>query len=260
MSVDKSIAFTKKSGELPFVIKTIRRNWSQEPVNRPNGFYDHQLIWVESGSGTFTADGVTATLSPGEGVFTRADVPHRYVGDELYTSWCTFTCAEGLLDYVLGDRRYLFFKAPDFLGSETEAIVEFANGPSSHLSLSAMGYSYIVNFFEAVLKPSDPVVSKIKEYLEQHYGEQITLDDIAESVGMNRFVLCRYYRNHCNGSVMEELKKLRVSKAKRMLSYTSRSIEEIATLCGFGSPSYFSKTFREECSITPSGYRKMRRG
>ena len=260
MRVNKVTGSVESSAELPFVIKTIRRKWNQEPVNRPNGFSCHQLIWVENGCGVFTVDGTTVTLSKGKGVFMRAGVPHRYSGDELQTSWCTFICADTLLEYVIGDSRYILFDVPDFLGRETDAVVAFASGPSSYLSLSAVGYTYVVNFFEAVSKQSDPAVAQIKEYLERHYSEQITLDDVAESVGMNRFVLCRFYRKHCGGTVMDELKRLRISKAKRMLKFTADSIEEIAVSCGFVSPSYFSKVFREECRVTPSGYRKMLKG
>lgn len=245
---------------LPFVLNSIGCSYSQKPLDRPNGMNQHQIIWVESGSGVFNAGGETTVLSAGEGLFTRAGVPHSYSGDALITSWCTFSCSDDFIDYCIGKEKQLFFNAPSFLNKETKALVDFAKESSSSIALSAAGYSYIVKFFEAIMKPSNTVLSRAREYMEQNCHRQITLNDIAKYIGMNRFVLCRFYKNNCNSSVMDELKNIRLLKAKRMLSFTSQSVEEIAKECGFISPSYFSKTFREECGVTPSSYRKMGRG
>lgn len=256
----KNYIYLEGNQRLPFVLNSIGCSYSQKPLDRPNGMNQHQIIWVESGSGVFNAGGETAVLSAGEGLFTRACVPHSYSGDALITSWCTFSCSDDFIDYCIGKQKQLFFKAPSFLNKETKNLVDFAKGSSSSLALSAAGYSYIVKFFEAIMKPSNTVLSRAREYMEQNCNRQITLNDIAKHLGTNRFVLCRFYKNNCTLSVMDELKNIRISKAKRMLSFTSQSIEEIAKECGFISPSYFSKTFREECGVTPSSYRKIGRG
>lgn len=256
----KTTVDEKLRGELPLRLIGMWQHNHQPPIARASGLGCHQFIWVSKGSGRFQAGGETRFLTEGEGLFTRAGVPHAYSGEELYTSWCTFTCDETFLDYILGDRTHLFFEVPRFLDNETEALVEFANSASSTLALSAAGYAYVVNLFEAIVQETDPILSQVQDYLEQHYREPISLDDIAESVGMNRFSLCRYCRNRQAVSVMKALKALRIAKAKRMLNYTTLDIAEIATLCGFGSPAYFAKIFREECHTTPGNYRKMRRG
>jgi transcriptional regulator GlxA family with amidase domain len=55
---------------------------------------------------------------------------------------------------------------------------------------------------------------------------------------------------------MDELLKIRISKAKRMLRYTGDSIAAISRACGFESPCYFTKRFGEQVGRSPSEYRE----
>ena len=251
-----------KDRALPFVLNTIGYSEHQTPVDRRVGPSWHQFIWIKRGVGDFFADGKKLTLKEGEGIFLHGDHPHAYrksedAKDEFFTVWFTFFCDETLLDYTIGDKKYLVFRVPDFLPSETEQLRLLAKGDSTTLSLSAAGYSLVCELFEAITKQKgDRVIATVKEYLSKNYASVITLDEVAAAVNMDKYALCRYFRKNHKRSVMDELLKIRISKAKRMLRYTQESITSVSRSCGFENPCYFAKRFSESVGKSPSRYRE----
>ncbi len=241
---------------LPFAVSTAGASPRQEPVHRPEGLPVHEFIWVGGGSGLFTAGKESRTLTAGEGVFLRRSTPHSYEGEALSTLWYTFSGAEGLLDY-LGVGDYRFFRVPDFL---PRAFAEFycniAGRGSNLLRRSALGYAFTVDLLDAVCTPEKETAFRVRRYLENHYSDPLTLDDIAREAGMGRYAFCRYYHAARGKSVMDELRAIRLEKAKMHLRYSTEPIARIGALCGFESPSYFIRCFREEIGCTPLAYRK----
>ena len=108
-------------------------------------------------------------------------------------------------------------------------------------------------------KTSDDIIANVRQYLENNCNHPITLDDVANVSGLDKYALCRYFKKHNKRSVMEELLSIRINKAKRLLRYTSENVETICFMCGFESHSYFSLRFREKCGCSPSEYRSKRR-
>lgn len=245
-------------GRLPFVLNTIGEMQCQIPMLRDIGPTWNQFIWVKEGAGRFTIDGDTLVLDTGEGMFMRSGVPHSYEpdGDRFHTGWCTFFCGESLINYCIGDRSYIVFKVPDFLEKETAILTQLARSSSDLLEVSSAGYAYVTELFAAITKSGDDLIGRVRDYLERNCEKPIMLEDIAASVGLDRFALCRYFSKHHKRSVMDELKVIRIKKAKRLLRYSSENIETIGRLCGFESPSYFALRFREECGCSPGEYRR----
>lgn len=242
---------------LPFILATVGEVEKQTPVSRIVGPSWNQLIWVKHGKGRFTIDGHSYELGEGQGMFMRHGYAHDYQGKDLSTAWCTFFCAESLLDYTIGTRSHLVFTVPDFLEKETAELGRLARSSASTLTLSAAGYTYVCEILAAITKEHDDVVDAIKSYLRSNLTRDISLDEIARYVGMSKYALCHYYKEHRGHSIMEEFKHIRISQAKRLLRYSSESVEEVGRRCGFVSHSYFSMRFREICGCSPSEYRKQ---
>ena len=57
---------------------------------------------------------------------------------------------------------------------------------------------------------------------------------------------------------MEYVSRMRLSKAKLLLRDSNKSIEEIATECGFSSANYFGLIFKKEVGLSPLNYKKTR--
>lgn len=243
--------------KLPFVLLTIGEMSPQETIHRDPPPIWNQFIWVTKGIGHFTVDGHSFDLAEGEGVFMRHGYVHAYSGTNFSTAWCTFTASESLFNYTIGDQSHLLFNVPDFLERETAELIRLARSNCSTMTLSAAGYTYVTELFSAITRVEDDIVRAVRDYLREHLTSPICLDDIARSVNMDKFALCRYFKKYKNRSIMEELKHLRVSHAKRLLLYSSFGIEEIGRMCGFESHSYFSMRFRELCGCSPSDYRKQ---
>ena len=247
-------------GRLPFILNTIGETGREHTVCRDPGPAWNQFIWVKEGEGKFDIAGSSHIIGAGQGMFMKNGIPHRYSpkSDVFHTSWCTFFAAPSLVEYCIGDKPYIIFDVPDFLEKETEMLTALARSSASTLELSSAGYAYVTSLFAAITTNTDSVISNVNEYLENNCHLPLTLDEISDAVGLNRFSLCRYFKKHHIRSVMDELLHIRIKKAKRLLRYSHENIESVGKLCGFDSPSYFSMRFREECGCSPSEYKKMR--
>lgn len=98
---------------------------------------------------------------------------------------------------------------------------------------------------------------RIREYLDQHYNQKISLDDLAEQYYINKYYLTRIFKEQFGVTINNYLLNIRITHAKRLLRFTDKSAEEIGHEVGFHELYYFSRVFKkvEGCSI--SEYRKM---
>ena len=78
-----------------------------------------------------------------------------------------------------------------------------------------------------------------------------SVEDIGQEIGLSRVQLYRKVKAMTGASVVELLRKARLSKAKRLLESRSKSVSEVAYEVGFSTPSYFSKCFKEEFGMLP---------
>ncbi len=248
---------TSFKSKLPFFLNSVGSAPDQGKIERPNGYEYHQILSVKAGKGFFSVNGEHFTLSAGEGVFVRSGIPQSYHGFPFHTLWCSFLMSDEALD-CMGVKDFVTFKAPDDLETELCALQKFSNGQSTVISRSAAGYAFVTEAFSKILSSSDTPATLTRRYLESRYSEPITLDEVANAVGMDKYALCRYYSATRGITVMEELKRIRIAKAKRLLRYTTDNIESIGKLCGFESPSYFGMRFKEACGCTPKEYRKKK--
>jgi AraC-like DNA-binding protein len=242
--------------QLPFVSYTAGASVDQKNIYRPAGLNAHEFIWVTSGHGLFTVNGEERRLGAGEGVFIRRDIPHQYEGTGYTTLWFTFLGCDSMLDFLHIDSHLFFAVPPSLPPSFAELYCALQSADSTLLMRSALGYRFAVELLDELCAPRTDKAYLIRQYLEKHYSEPLTLDIIAAEVGMDRYSLCRFYRESRGRSVMDELRRIRLKKAKRMLRYSDDSVERIGMVCGFDTPSYFIKRFREEVGCTPLAYRK----
>jgi AraC-like DNA-binding protein len=99
-------------------------------------------------------------------------------------------------------------------------------------------------------------IKDMMHFIEEHYGDKITIDDIAKSAGISERECRRCFGSCMNLSPVDYLNKFRIRKSAERLLKTGDSVLDIGLDCGFSSNSYFGKTFREEMGCTPKEYRK----
>ena len=93
-------------------------------------------------------------------------------------------------------------------------------------------------------------------YIQEHFMEAVTLDDIASSIMVSKSECCRCFKRTLGITPFEYLMKYRIQEsAKRIRRKPQDSISEIAGSVGFNNTSYFNKIFKKYMECTPSEYR-----
>lgn len=92
-------------------------------------------------------------------------------------------------------------------------------------------------------------------FIYQHYPKKISLNDIAAAGHVGRSKCCQIFKHYMQQSPVDFLNVYRLKISCQLLCTTQKSITEIAMLCGFNHPSYFSKYFMEYYQCTPREYR-----
>jgi AraC family transcriptional regulator, transcriptional activator of pobA len=92
-------------------------------------------------------------------------------------------------------------------------------------------------------------------FLETHFQEHISLDQIAEIACMSPSHFCRTFKKVTGHPYTEFVKKMRMDKAKNLLQNTEYSIGRIGEEVGFETHSYFDKTFKQLTGISPQEFR-----
>ena len=104
--------------------------------------------------------------------------------------------------------------------------------------------------------------SRVKEailYIESHYAEHITLDELASSIHISKSECCRCFKRTLELTPIEYLMKYRIFRAASMIQSDdpiSHSISELAFSVGFNNASYFNKVFKQYLKCTPSEFKK----
>ena len=105
---------------------------------------------------------------------------------------------------------------------------------------------------------ADSDISRIKDmlhFIHGNYSRHITLEDIAASAMVSQRECSRCFQRCFRESAIEYLNKHRIRCAANMLLEGTASIQQISSLCGFSSVSYFGKVFHQMLGCTPKEYR-----
>lgn len=96
------------------------------------------------------------------------------------------------------------------------------------------------------------------EYIENNLDSNITIADCANKAGYSLFYYCRIFQMTTNISVMEYIRKRRLTKIAKELFNTDKKINEIYHYWGFNSHENFIRAFKKMFGITPREYRKAK--
>lgn len=98
-------------------------------------------------------------------------------------------------------------------------------------------------------------IKETKRYIKTHITQPITLNHIADHLGISKNYLCKVFKNHTQETVNQFLQQERVKVAKQLLEMTNYSIPTIATMLQFCDQSYFTAIFKKYTGRTPKQYR-----
>lgn len=101
-------------------------------------------------------------------------------------------------------------------------------------------------------------ITIIKNYIEEHYGENITLETLADTVFMNSFYLSAFIKKHIGINFKTYLDNVRLEHAVKLLVSTNKRISEIALLTGFKDARNLNNKFKKKYGKLPADFRKNR--
>lgn len=230
---------------------------------------DHYLIhYIVKGKGTYRVGNHTYPLSEGQGFLIMPGEITFYQADdedpwEYY--WIGFNgkqvnklleaCRLGrhqpILNYNKDDalQRILQKLA---LGSTKYKVNEYEQ----------IGYAYL--FFSILMKseessniPQDEYVNKATKFIQNNYSYPISIEQIANYIGIERTYLFRVFKKILGISPQEYLIQYRLEKGTQLLIQSGMGITEIAYSCGFREVGYFSRCFKKKYGVSPFQYRKQ---
>lgn len=102
------------------------------------------------------------------------------------------------------------------------------------------------------------VVETAKEYIQNNYSKDISLDDVSRTVNISPYYFSKIFKEETGEGFVEYLTGIRIEKAKELLNTTEYSIKEICSMVGYADPNYFSRSFKKNVGVTPTEYKDGR--
>lgn len=104
---------------------------------------------------------------------------------------------------------------------------------------------------------SQQSLSYITAYIHEHFGEPISLNQLAAMSSLSPYYFSRLFTKTIGQTPHQYIISVRIDSAKFLLKTTTLSIKEIGFRCGFSSESSFNTTFRKKCGYSPGQYRNL---
>lgn len=111
-------------------------------------------------------------------------------------------------------------------------------------------------FLERSMSESRNEVAAVKNYIYQHYGEDLNLEMLAEKVYLSSGYLSFIFKKETGMNLNRFIKVFRMEKASEFLHDTNMKVAQISEKVGFANVSYFCRSFREYYGCSPESYRK----
>ena len=98
---------------------------------------------------------------------------------------------------------------------------------------------------------------EIKQYLMQHLSTSISLNTLADELGVSINTAMHAFRKDVGMGIMAYFSKLKIEKTMQLISEGELSFRTISERLGFESPEYFSRVFKKQTGMTPTEYAKQ---
>ena len=156
------------------------------------------------------------------------------------------------LAYMQGGMMYRFSSREGYL----ETLLSFQN-------FEELGRWFVQKMTEAsqhiAMKQQEKthnVVEKAKEYIEEHFASELSLEEMAKELGISPYYLSKLFKESEGVNYIDYLTGLRIDYAKEKLTHSKKSIKEICHESGYGDPNYFSRIFKKWTGVTPTEFRE----
>ncbi|MDC7291452.1 helix-turn-helix domain-containing protein [Blautia schinkii] len=112
------------------------------------------------------------------------------------------------------------------------------------------------NMETAKEKEAVTVVERAKEYINENFHKDISLDDVSKVVDISPYYFSKLFKQETGKNFIEYLTEVRLRNARKLLRNQQYSIKEICVRSGYSDPNYFSRIFKKYEGVTPSEFRE----
>ena len=253
-----------------------------------------EFIIINNGQANIQFSDESLLLSPGEGIFVNQNSLHSIqgIGNEecsfytlkfqptfLFGYYQTYLASQYLSPVLSSPKlHYLFMKEED---KSTGELLNLVNDTLAYMLFKRFGYElkvksllcdiwfHLLQLTKSAERETNPLSqraatdsTRIKQamlYIEEHHMEQLTLDEIANSIHISKSECCRCFQRSLGLTPFEYLLKFRIFESTRKMIGDDKELVSIASLAssvGFNSVSYYNKLFKKYMNCTPTEYRK----
>lgn len=194
--------------------------------------------------------------------------------ENVYGTFCRILCLES--DGRKEDACYYFCSTVRRVEEKMKELgvgtKELEIGKLLEQGRQCISFKEMEQFFGKILKAfSDAVkysvensekkdILQAKQYIEEHYQENLTLEVLAKYIHMNPYYFSSFFKKHAGENFKDYVNKVRLRHAVSLLLTTDLKTYEIAEKAGFRDARYFTEVFSRTYKETPSAYRKRTLG
>lgn len=125
------------------------------------------------------------------------------------------------------------------------------------LTIFAQHLSIVSNqLMVAKVNAEPPAITRAKQFIHEHQGDEISLGDVAHAVNTSTFYFCKLFKKTTGLNFTEYLSRVRIEKARNLLLNPNLRISEVAFSAGFQSLTHFNRIFRRMAGESPTQYRE----
>ena len=249
--------------------KFITKNFSR---NREHGRLDYQIIYIVKGKGFYNLDGEMKEIDEGNIILYRPGEVQNYSyyfdhNPEVY--WVHFT-GYGV-DQIL-KMVGLLDKNVNFIGlSNTtidcckeiinelqikKPIFEVSVNAALSKMLAIMGRK-VQEQMQSTNQKMDLAFQKVLTLMHSSYNLKWSIHDFARECNLSTYWFIHSFKTYFGMSPIQYLTKIKMDKARELLTDSSLNVSEISEVLGYDNSLYFSRVFKKTTGVCPRDYRTM---
>ena len=230
----------------------------------------YMLLYCCGGEGHVEYQGQVYPLTAGQGVFLNCYFSHLYAADshwkyilllmdgpQVTARYLQYSDAPDPVFAVSDEREYLMplerlLSLYESAGNEKDWAVSDCIAQIAETAVKA-------RFKKELTDSSMPEnIALTRQYMQRHFSEDLSLDFLAEFAGISKYHFSREFKKYTGFSPKEYLIRLRLQKARYLLTGSSLPISRIAAIAGFHDINNFNTLFKKDTAMTPGQYRESR--
>lgn len=230
----------------------------------PDQHYRCLLIYSLKGSGEILLDNQHFYLKENQSIFVMPHQYHQYINidqDKYFWLFLSFEYPElsllellknKILELTESDLEYAYklvtIYNEELINNHNSGLLNY------HLAILLENLKKISS--NTIKANNSSFLSKVNKYIYLKINKNISVIDIAESVGLSESYLRAKFKKLCNESIGNYIKKVKLHRASVFLKEGDVSISELASDCGFESIYSFSRAFKNVYGFSPKKYSK----